>query len=78
MLGLSFLEKGLPELAVKWYRQGLAAPDLTEEESLGLLYDMGNTYLAIDDREAARKTFVEVYGINSNYRDVVAKLEELR
>lgn len=78
MLGLCFLDKGLPELAVKWYRQGLAAEDLTEEESLGLLYDMGNTYLAIDDLEAARRTFVEIYGINSNYRDVVAKLEEMR
>jgi tetratricopeptide (TPR) repeat protein len=78
MLGLCFLEKGLPELAVKWYQRGLKAPAVSEEESLGLLYDMGNAYLALDDREAAHKTFVEVYGINSNYRDVVARLEELR
>lgn len=78
MLGLSFLEKGLPELAIKWYRQGLETPDLTEEETLGLLYDMGNLYLDMEDREAAHKTFVEIYGINSNYRDVVAKLEELK
>jgi len=78
MLGLCFLDKGLPELAVKWYRQGLETLDLTEEETLGLLYDMGNVYLTIDDREAAQRTFVELYGINSNYRDVVAKLEELK
>lgn len=78
MLGLSFLEKGLPELAAKWYQRGLQTSDLSEEETLGLLYDMGNAYLAAGDRESAQKTFVEAYGINSNYRDVVAKLEELR
>jgi tetratricopeptide (TPR) repeat protein len=78
MLGVSFLEKGLPELAVKWYQRGLTAPDLKEEVTLSLLYDMGNVYLQMGDEAAARKTFVELYGINSNYRDVVAKLEELR
>jgi tetratricopeptide (TPR) repeat protein len=77
MLGLSFLEKGLPELAVKWYRRGLDTPDLSEEESLGLMYEMGNSYLALGDQEAAHQAFVEIYGVNSNYRDVVAKLEEL-
>jgi tetratricopeptide (TPR) repeat protein len=77
MLGVSFLEKGLPELAVKWYQRGLQAPDLKEEVTLSLLYDMGEVYLTMGDIEAARKTFVELYGINSNYRDVVAKLEEL-
>jgi tetratricopeptide (TPR) repeat protein len=77
MLGVSFLEKGLPELAVKWYQRGLTAPDLKEEVMLSLLYDMGNVYVAMGDEVAAKKTFVELYGINSNYRDVVAKLEEL-
>jgi tetratricopeptide (TPR) repeat protein len=77
MLGVSFLEKGLPELAVKWYQRGLTAPDIKEEVTLSLLYDMGNVYLTMGDEVAAKKTFVELYGINSNYRDVVAKLEEL-
>ena len=77
MLGLCFQDKGLPELAVKWYRRGLAAPGLTEEDSLGLLYDLGNVYLATGDLTTAYQTFVEVYGTNSNYRDVVAKLEEI-
>jgi hypothetical protein len=77
MLGVSFLEKGLPELAVKWYQRGLTAPGMKEEVMLSLLYDMGNVYLAMGDMAAAKKTFVELYGVNSNYRDVVAKLEEL-
>jgi tetratricopeptide (TPR) repeat protein len=77
LLGGCFLEKGLPELAVKWYQRGLSTPNLTEEANLGLLYDLGNLYFATGDNDRARRTFVELYGINSNYRDVVAKLEEL-
>jgi tetratricopeptide (TPR) repeat protein len=77
MLGLCFLDKGLPELAVKWYRRGLEAPALNEEDHLGLLYDLGCAYLAIDDRAAAYKAFVDLYGINNGYRDVVARIEEL-
>jgi hypothetical protein len=38
---------------------------------------MGNVYMSMGDGAAAKKTFVELYGINSHYRDVVAKLEEL-
>jgi tetratricopeptide (TPR) repeat protein len=77
LLGGCFLEKGLPELAIKWYRRGLEAPNLPEEAFLGLLYDLGNVYLFQGDQEKARATFVEIYGVNSNYRDVVAKLAEL-
>ncbi|HEY0555461.1 MAG TPA: tetratricopeptide repeat protein [Thermoanaerobaculia bacterium] len=77
MLGLCFLDKGLPELAVKWYRRGLDAPGLGEEDHLGLLYDLGCAYLAVDDQDSAYKVFVELYGINNGYRDVVARIEEL-
>jgi len=78
MLGLCFLDKGLPELSIKWYRRGLEAPNLAEEDQLGLMYDLGNAYMAMGDDMSAYGTFVELYGINTNYRDVVAKLAELR
>ncbi len=78
LLGNCFLEKGFEDLAVKWYRRGLEAPGITEDETLGLLYELGNLHMTTGDPEAAHSTFVEIYGINSNYRDVVAKLEELR
>jgi pilus assembly protein FimV len=77
MLGLCFLDKGLPELAVKWYNRGLETPGLAEEDSLGLLYDLGCAYLVLDDSASAYKTFVDLYGINNTYRDVVARIEEL-
>jgi pilus assembly protein FimV len=77
MLGLCFLDKGLPELAIKWYGRGLEAPGIGEEDTLGLLYDLGCAYLAVDDQASAYKAFVDLYGINTNYRDVVARIEEL-
>jgi tetratricopeptide (TPR) repeat protein len=77
MLGLCFLDKGLPELAIKWYRRGLDADGVSEEDTLGLLYDMGCAYLTMGDNAGAYKTFVDAYGINTNYRDLVARIEEL-
>jgi pilus assembly protein FimV len=77
MLGLCFLDKGLPELAVRWYRRGLETPGLSEEDNLGLHYDLGCAYLGLDDKESAYKVFVDLYGMDTNYRDVVARIEEL-
>jgi tetratricopeptide (TPR) repeat protein len=77
MLGLCFLDKGLPELAVRWYRRGLDIPGINEEDTLGLLYDLGCAYLAVDDKESAYKAFVDLYGMDTSYRDIVARIEEL-
>jgi tetratricopeptide (TPR) repeat protein len=77
MLGICFMEKGLPELAVRWYRKGLESPQISEDVTLGLLYDMGIAYMSLADYDAAYKTFVEIYGMNSNFRDTSGKLQEL-
>ncbi|MDH3746118.1 MAG: hypothetical protein OES47_13550, partial [Acidobacteriota bacterium] len=78
LLGACFLEKGFPDLAAKWFERGLKSEHITEKETLGLLYELGNLYASTGEREAALETFAEIYGINSNYRDVVARLEELK
>ena len=77
LLALCFKEKGFPELAIKWYQRGLDSPTISEDETLGLVYELGDLYLEIGNTEAARERFVEIYGVNSTYRDVVAKLQEL-
>ncbi len=77
LLATCFLEKGFPELAVKWYKEGLDSPTITEDETLGLWYELGNLYVAIGEADQAREQFVEIYGINSSYRDVGNRLEEL-
>ena len=77
MLGLCFLEKGLPPLAIKWYRKGLEAPNIREDDRLGLQYDLANIYADTGDRENAYRTFLEIYGSNASFRDVGERLKEL-
>src|SRR5712692_3464181 len=77
MLGLCFLEKGMPQLAIKWYRKGLEARDIKETETMGLLYDLAGVYQSTGDTDLAYKTFLEVYGLNTNYRDVVHRVKDL-
>jgi pilus assembly protein FimV len=77
LLGLCFLEKGMPQLAIKWYGKGLATPGIRESETAGLLYDLARVYQDTGDVHQAYKTFLEVYGINTNYRDVVERVRHL-
>ncbi|HUP46565.1 MAG TPA: tetratricopeptide repeat protein [Thermoanaerobaculia bacterium] len=77
MLGLCFLEKGMPQLAIKWYRKGLEMPEITEDEHVGLLYDLASAYVEVGDTDNAQKSFMDVYGINSTYRDVVNRIKQL-
>ena len=77
MLGLCFLEKGMPQLAIKWYRKGLEAGDIEENVTVGLLYDLGCVYQSTGDVDLAYRTFLEVYGLNTNYRDVVHRVKDL-
>jgi tetratricopeptide (TPR) repeat protein len=77
MLGLCFLEKGMPQLAIKWYRKGIEMPEVTEDEHVGLLYDLGSAYQEVGDTDNAQKAFMEVYGMNSNYRDIVNRIKQL-
>jgi pilus assembly protein FimV len=77
MLGLCFLEKGMPQLAIKWYRKGLEMPEITQEEHVGLLYDLASAYQEVGDTENAQKAFMEVYAANSGYRDVTTRIKAL-
>jgi pilus assembly protein FimV len=77
MLGLCFLEKGMPQLSIKWYRKGLEVPEIKEDEHLGLMYDLGSAYVETGDTESAHKAFVEIYGIRSNYRDIANRIKQL-
>ncbi len=77
MLGLCFLEKGLPQLAIKWYHKGLETPGIRDEERLGLQYDLASLFAELGDRDSAYKTFLEIYGTNASFRDVGDRLKEL-
>ena len=78
ILGLCFREKGMPDLALKWYRKGLDSPDLGEREAAGLRYDIAEIHRDQGDYHKALQLYTEVYGMDSTYRDVAAKVKEMR
>ena len=78
MLGICFLEKGMPKLAVKWFEKGLAAPDRSEEEYQGLRYDLATAYEAGGEVDRALQIFTDLYGQDSTFRDVATRVRELR
>jgi tetratricopeptide (TPR) repeat protein len=77
LLGHCFMQKGIPRLAVMWFKKGLDARGHTEDEYQALRYELGMAYERLGDIERAIETFTEVYGISVSYRGVTDKLREL-
>jgi tetratricopeptide (TPR) repeat protein len=77
MLGICFLEKGMPKLAVKWFEKGLSAPGRTDEEYQGLRYDLASALEQAGENERALALFTELYGQDASFRDVADKLRQL-
>lgn len=77
LLAACFVDKSFYDLAVQWYARGVESPAVDQESKMGLLYELGTLLAATGEPQAARARFLEIYGMNSNYRDIVAKLEEL-
>ena len=77
MLGICFLEKGMPKLAVKWFERGLQAPGRTEDEYLGLRYDLASALEAAGETDRALGLYTELYGQDASFRDVASKVREL-
>ncbi len=78
ILGICFREKGMSELAVKWYRKALDSGPQHEEKCQGLRYDLGELHAERGEYSQALSLFSEVYGVNSNYREVASKIRELK
>jgi tetratricopeptide (TPR) repeat protein len=78
MLGICFMDKGMPKLAVKWFEKGLKAPDRTAEEYQGLRYDLAMAHEAAGEMDKALHLYTDLYGQDANFRDVAAKLRDLR
>ncbi len=77
MLGICFREKGMNNLAVKWYQRGLERPGDKDEEYQGLKYDLAVLYMEMGDYARSQELFTDVYGLNAKYRDVSQKMKEL-
>ncbi|HKP82002.1 MAG TPA: tetratricopeptide repeat protein [Pyrinomonadaceae bacterium] len=78
MLGHCFINKGMPEAAVLWFKKGLQAPGHTEDEYQALRYELASAYEQLGDLTRAREFYTEVYGVDVSYREVAEKLSQLR
>ena len=78
MLGHCFVQKGMPEAAVLWFKKGLSAPGHSEDEYQALRYELASAYEQLGDLKQAREFYTEVYGVDVSYREVAQKLSELR
>ena len=81
LLGLAFMEKGQPAIAVIWYQRALLTPGLDQESILALRYDLGMAQELAGDTAAAFNTFSQVYAMSIDYRDVserIATIEKAR
>jgi tetratricopeptide (TPR) repeat protein len=78
MLGHCFVQKGMPEAAVSWFKKGLAAPGHSEDEYQALRYELASAYEQLGDFKQAREFYTEVYGVDVSYREVADKLSQLK
>ena len=77
-LAQCFLEKSVPEAAVRWYQKALEVPTIDGETRTALNYELASAYEAAGDKSAALKHFMDVYGNNIDYRDVTERIKALK
>jgi hypothetical protein len=77
-LAQCFLDKGVPEAAIRWYEKALKLPNLDAETRMALHYELASSYETAGDKTSALRYFMEVYGTNIDYRDVGERIKALK
>jgi len=77
-LAQCFLDKGVPEAAIRWYEKALHIPGLDNEARLAINYELGSACETALDKPAALRHFTDVYGANIDYRDVAERIQALK
>ncbi|HXZ30836.1 MAG TPA: tetratricopeptide repeat protein [Terriglobales bacterium] len=77
-LAQCFLDKGVPEAAIRWYEQALKLPNLEQDTRTALHYELASSYEVAGNKSDALHHFMEVYGSNIDYRDVAERVKSLK
>ena len=77
-LAQCFLDKGVPEAAIRWYECALKLSDLDQDTRIALHYELASAYETAADKPAALNHYMEVYGSNIDYRDVSERIKALK
>lgn len=78
MLGVCFKSKRLPKIAIMWFERGLKIQNRLEDEYQALRYEIGICYEEMGEIDKAIEAFMQVYGIDVNYREVAEKVKQLQ
>jgi len=78
LIGHCFLQKGVPQLAVKWFNKGLNVAAASEDERQALRFDLAAAYEQAGELNRAVDLFTEIYGVNVSYRGVNERLRALQ
>ncbi len=77
-LAQCFLEKGVPQAAIRWYEKALKLPTIDSDARIALHYELAAAFEAAENKQAALNHFMEVYGANIEYRDVSERIKALK
>ncbi len=77
MIGVCYIEQGMPERAAEWYEKALGSAMVGDEASRALRYDLAASLEMAGDPERAVALFQEIYAADASYRDVATRLDEL-
>jgi tetratricopeptide (TPR) repeat protein len=77
-LAQCFIDKGVPDAAIRWFEKALTIPGLDQEARLAIHYELGAACEQAQDKAAALRHFTAVYGGNIDYRDVAERIQALK
>ena len=77
-LAQCFLDKGVPQAAVRWYETALNMPGIDRETRTALHYELASSWESAGNKAAALNNFLEVYSSNIDYRDIAERIKALR
>lgn len=78
MLGVCFKRKEMRKVAIMWFERGLKIPNRSEDEYQALRFEIGLCYEEMGDTDKALDAFMQVYGVDVDYRNVGEKLSQLQ
>jgi len=78
MLGLCYRDKGDFSEAEKYFKMVLGNPQVTEDFSKGVLYDLGRLYEDNGNIRSAIETYQKISEIDSSFRDVSERITNLK
>ncbi len=76
-LGMAFLNKGLHDESEKWLKKALEVKGQSEEDYLGVKYELANLYDIKGEKERAVELLREILKVNPDFRDVKSKIKQL-